>query len=1276
MASEKGLFVDCVEQHQPPGTYRYARNIVDSNLHKVIENEDGFKRLEAFAPYNVIGVITIQKDFVVFSTDNGSNHEIGLVTNTNGVYVYTQVYNNIDLNFSESNPIKGEYRLDLGDNRVITWVDGRNPVRILDIDNVSAINNINDLEIFPNVRNPDLINGVINDFGGALTTGAYIIISQYENVDGSTTAWAVHDKVFYINNDSKSLPFNNNDGAEGGVSSNKSIGFTLTSCDTNFDKICIGVIRSTNGVLTASSLITRNTSSTLTILLTGNESGEDITLDEVVTPKASYSIAKAITQLSGRLYLANLESDELPELQTIACNIRINYAVTSVNVVSNTGAHKDVLPPTFNPGEVYAFYLGVELKRGGWVYYHIPGRAPLSGETTTVNNTTAGLTYKRFQVEDTSNKGGAQTNMGYWENDGELYPNNVMFNASEDLRNKAVRHHRFPTVSVLKTTHFSGDGNFGVSMLPVLSLQVSNVLIPTPVQEQISRWSIFFAKKSTTDSLVQGSDIYQFSLRKDGSTYINSGGNFTQADNFSGGTTPLADAPIDKRALRGHSPDLLLNKSISPSYVRFEYKLSRSSINFPYTGFRGVGTTLTKSNADYNVNVATGAVLDYTLNTTVSDISTAAGIISRLDNFLYVSENGIANNFDNRNSEGVFSALLFHTPAVIVNLKSDVKLVKSRVNRFIPAGNNLFVTASTTVATSLETAYLTYYNILSTVHNSFTEQELVPVNSITNSTSAYKLSSATTGSFSGGDVFLSYVSYLSSTANLSAGAGSTGGDPISDFDPTSGVRVWHGYIGYTKNNINYRHEEPGNIGTLYHGKTDVRTLFTPAIPSGGDPSTERANVLLNSDPQNVIAYNVDYSRLNTLTPGAIYDATTPQITSFPTTIIYSPVQNEESKEYSWRTFNAGDKYVLTKNRGEITNIQGFKNRELIIHTTDSIFRSRTDINAGADQENIFFKSADLFELPPEELQPSQNGYAGTQHPLACVLTKFGYFFPDDKQGKVFLYTGESLDEVSSNGMRTFFRDFMMAGNTATYTTGFDEKLNRILLTKRRSGQAWTISFNPLKRTWTSYHDYVPYLYFTTSDGLLYSIDNNIFYINNPVNVNDLQKGRYYTAFAETIYPAFIDQVSNDGEINKLFVEAEWVSEAYPLLTTTGQVDTNLVYTDTFTHITLYSKDHCSGRITLNRITGYDTLYTTNLRNVDRTWYYNGIRDIAIPNQTGFLQGFYSNFQVDNTKLNTNTEWFDQRKFVDKYVIYRLEYDNINNNRILLVDSKLNYRNAR
>jgi len=205
-----GMVSDTTETSVPEGAYRFAKNIIDANVTDAKENEDGFIACGELTPYTVIGIIPVSESFVVFSTDD-IDSEIGLVERSGTTLTYTQIYNNQDLAFNTERPISGEFRVDVNGERVVAFIEsgvGANVPRIINIDDTSAINDVNDLAIFQQAINPSISTSAINDSGGSLTTGAKMLMTKYQNRDGSETDWFVHDHVFYINDDSKSLAFN------------------------------------------------------------------------------------------------------------------------------------------------------------------------------------------------------------------------------------------------------------------------------------------------------------------------------------------------------------------------------------------------------------------------------------------------------------------------------------------------------------------------------------------------------------------------------------------------------------------------------------------------------------------------------------------------------------------------------------------------------------------------------------------------------------------------------------------------------------------------------------------------------------------------------------------------------------------------------------------------------------------------------------------------------------------------------------------------------------
>lgn len=1258
MKLTKGLYTDSTQQDQPPGSYRFAKNIIDNNILGSQENEDGFTDVGALAPYTVMGIIPVEKDFVVFSTNN-TNSEIGIVVRTGVALAYTQVYNNDDLNFSTTSPITGEFRKNINGERVVAWRDSVNTPRILNIDNLTGVNNVEDLDVFQDVINPSISASTINDSGGSLKTGGIIPITKYKNIDGSETNWFVHDQVFYINDDSKSVSFNLNDGAEAETISNKSLSITFSGCDTRYDTLVVGYIQSTGNIVQAFEAFEVTNSSTLSTAITGSESTTDVTLDELLTPTTNYNTAETITQLGGRLYLGNLTAEPIPELQQAAININIDYTTSLVNATSNTSSHKDKLPPGFMPGEVYAFYLGVELDKGGWSFYHIPGRAVQSGEDAATTN--EGMSYLNYQVANTANNGSASSNMGYWRNVNETYPNKDDYNATSlggrDLRSTNVLHHRMPTLDHLITTHYSANAAVGITDLPVLGITASNVIIPSAIQSKIKRWKIFYAKKSQTDSLVLGSDLLQYGayiLGAGGDSVIrwSTGGNW-YLEAQQAGTDTWKDMIIDGDTLRGHCHDLMINQSgISPDYARFNYRLSRKNINTQYTGFRSVGGRLSIAGDGYGQ--CASAVIDFTDTTHTTRAS--SGLIKRLDNFAYLPPNSRSGKFSTQYTEGVFVADINNETSLSASM-TGIRLLTNSSGQ--TADPEQFRTGAGAVDPNVaeQTAYYQYFKILSDVHTSFTKQTCVPL-------VGYATPSTTSASFAGGDAFACYLSYLA-CGPINGNPDDTVGAPY-----TQGVRIWRGYVGYSKYNLNYRHQIQGEPGTYYHGKTDVRTLFNPAI---GNTLINTDCLVSTNDSINEVEYDTSFNQVNEFTTGVIFSSDLVQATSLENTIIYSPVQSEESQEFSWRSFPSGNRYVIPKNKGAITNLQGINNKDLLIHTEYSLWKTRTDVKATAEGENIFYQSASLFGIPPEELVPTKSGYGGTQNQLACILTKAGYAFIDDLQGKVFLYDG-TLQEISSNGNRRFFRDFMgISSNDDNpftqkgYTIGFDERTNRLIVGKKDEDNSWTASYNTAAKHWISFHDYTPDYMFNTVDNVLYGVNSQDFYIHNIIT-NSLVKGKFY---GDTIYSSYIDVVHNDdpGE-DKIIQEVSWVSEVYPNTYTNNQPSTALDYDVTCTHLTLYSVDHCTGRIPLILNSDFDSLYSSNIRNLNRKWHFNDIRDITV--EQGFLLGFYDNYSIDATKLNSSLDWFNKRLFKDKYVTCRYEYDNVVNKRFIFLESNVEY----
>ena len=295
-----------------------------------------------------------------------------------------------------------------------------------------------------------------------------------------------------------------------------------------------------------------------------------------------------------------------------------------------------------------------------------------------------------------------------------------------------------------------------------------------------------------------------------------------------------------------------------------------------------------------------------------------------------------------------------------------------------------------------------------------------------------------------------------------------------------------------------------------------------------------------------------------------------------------------------------------------------------------------------------------------------DGYAGTQHSLSCILTKMGYFFPDKKQGKIFLYNNGQLQEISSNGQRNFFRDFMrktIIGNNPFigngYTSVYDEYYNRIIFTQNDIGASFTTSYDPIKEHWVSYHSYTPGYMWSVDNGKVFSFESasdKKIYEHNTGNF-----GQYYTAPVE---PVIIEAVGNQAPAeSKVLTSLEWINEA-------EDASNIFLLDETFDYATIKNNIQCSGRIDLEKSVNLNTFY--NARQEQRTWTFNNFRNVAITYD--FEQGFENDYALNTAALGT-LDWFNQSRFVNKYFIVRLEYLNTNSNLLNLLELDFNYRQS-
>lgn len=188
-------------------------------------------------------------------------------------------------------------------------------------------------------------------------------------------------------------------------------------------------------------------------------------------------------------------------------------------------------------------------------------------------------------------------------------------------------------------------------------------------------------------------------------------------------------------------------------------------------------------------------------------------------------------------------------------------------------------------------------------------------------------------------------------------------------------------------------------------------------------------------------------------------------------------------------------------------------------------------------------------------------------------------------------------------------------------------------------KSFTISYSLESHSWVFYHDYIPDFYIGTRKKLYVTKDSKVY------KTNSGPPGLFFDQ--TTPSPFFIDVVLNYGQ-DVILDSIQWFSE---LMDNLGEVDEFA----TFTHITVWNGQQCTGRLAIKDYVPFDLL---GERKTVSQFSFNELRDIVINRSGQFMTDIFSNMRPIDTALNPGMAWFDKGLLQSNYFIVRLEYDNV------------------
>jgi len=242
---------------------------------------------------------------------------------------------------------------------------------------------------------------------------------------------------------------------------------------------------------------------------------------------------------------------------------------------------------------------------------------------------------------------------------------------------------------------------------------------------------------------------------------------------------------------------------------------------------------------------------------------------------------------------------------------------------------------------------------------------------------------------------------------------------------------------------------------------------------------------------------------------------------------------------------------------------------------------------------------------------------------------------------------------------------------------------------------WTISFSHDFTVWASRHSYIPPMYAYNSRYLYSFSPSNTAYLfehhdyDNPGNFyRNLYNFEFEFVYTGETTTTTTGAVSSTKAVNKIFTSVSYVADVFRKEATSLRQYDNKFDTG-FTSFYVYNTTQNSSEVTFS--------YLSNIRKTDNTWVTNAFRDLsAISFNTNMAQGqinvhgdlYNGTYTTSNTEtmfvtegvinpnyLDFNKAWYDQRKFVDKFLGIRLISNNQAKNLINLYTAKAAYRTS-
>lgn len=346
------------------------------------------------------------------------------------------------------------------------------------------------------------------------------------------------------------------------------------------------------------------------------------------------------------------------------------------------------------------------------------------------------------------------------------------------------------------------------------------------------------------------------------------------------------------------------------------------------------------------------------------------------------------------------------------------------------------------------------------------------------------------------------------------------------------------------------------------------------------------------------------------------------VEDFPNRIIYSLAAGAEQVRDNWLIYPGLNYHEFGEEDGNITAIRAY-DRDRLIFLFD---RSGPKTTLGVDTlqtdggTKVLIGDGGLFANIPGDLITTDYAYGSCENNTYCS-THLGGIYPSQEQGRIFKFTGSTIQDITRNGMYWWFREHLPSKLLTDYpdfihrdnplvgvgvTSVFDNTDEIYYLSKKdyRVKDQWksvttydkdldqwrvrgikvdfkdplifeeasfTVSYDCKSEVWISFHDWIPELSIQTEKHFITSKELGLWKHNDRVDS--------YCNFYGQVYPWEVELSYSNGQGTSTLSSLEYILECFQFA---NRVDKYHVKDFNFNELTVFNSEQTSGLIKLEK----------------------------------------------------------------------------------------------